>query len=586
MGSVCKANAKTHNDKSASSISQSRNSGCCKSANSPTEKIMFLQRTAGNQAVQRLIKSRALQAKLRIGQTNDIYEQEADRVAEQVMRMPDPVIERRCAMCDEDEKKVLQTKESPGQPLDSATRAFMETRFGHDFSGVRVHTDSKAAESTRAVNALAYTVGMDVMFGEGQHAPDTGVGRRLIAHELTHVVQQSHGGICSDLDLGVQHDKSDEADASKAAQSQILVSVRGKTPVKIARQSMDPRHARGYGGEQSMGFGYSQEKGWILVEGPSGAAGHGVTTKGFDGVAYNINADELHLIDNKSLKAETASSATAITKNLKKNLDALIQKVAGIHDIPKKSRILQLLKEMRNNIALGKKIPENTKLIVTGEGGRVKFVSPSLKKQGVEFRKSGMTDLPPAGKGASKPPSTPAAPKPLPTPTTAPGKKTQPSPTKQPPAGGSEGLKAEIGTPNMRGLQVSGPSARGEAIGAGINLAFMGANFVLNLINDQIQKRRVNEALNRIEPLLRTQRQQNPELGILLIFYYSQYQAPEESLIRPGAVFGHIECYTGNTPDEARVRWFNTPSIRQGFGQNIKEFTQQVWIPPLVIQRR
>jgi hypothetical protein len=79
---------------------------------------------------------------------------------------------------------------SPGQPLDAATRAFMEPRFGHDFSEVRVHTDAKAAESARAVNALAYTVGRDVVFGVGQYAPTSGAGRRLMAHELAHVMQQ------------------------------------------------------------------------------------------------------------------------------------------------------------------------------------------------------------------------------------------------------------------------------------------------------------------------------------------------------------------------------------------------------------
>ena len=60
---------------------------------------------------------------------------------------------------------------APGQPLDATTRAFMEPRFGHDFSRVRVHSDAKAAESARAVNALAYTVGQDVVFGVGQYAP-------------------------------------------------------------------------------------------------------------------------------------------------------------------------------------------------------------------------------------------------------------------------------------------------------------------------------------------------------------------------------------------------------------------------------
>ncbi|HEX6776892.1 MAG TPA: DUF4157 domain-containing protein [Ktedonobacterales bacterium] len=79
---------------------------------------------------------------------------------------------------------------SPGQPLDAGTRAFMEPRFGHDFSQVRVHTDARAAASAQAVNALAYTVGRDVVFGAGQYAPGMSSGRQLLAHELVHTIQQ------------------------------------------------------------------------------------------------------------------------------------------------------------------------------------------------------------------------------------------------------------------------------------------------------------------------------------------------------------------------------------------------------------
>jgi Domain of unknown function (DUF4157) len=79
---------------------------------------------------------------------------------------------------------------SPGQPLDAASRAFFEPRFGHDFSKVRVHADRDAAESARRVNALAYTVGRDMVFGQGQFSPHSSSGRRLLAHELAHTVQQ------------------------------------------------------------------------------------------------------------------------------------------------------------------------------------------------------------------------------------------------------------------------------------------------------------------------------------------------------------------------------------------------------------
>ncbi|MGH9764800.1 MAG: DUF4157 domain-containing protein [Blastocatellia bacterium] len=85
---------------------------------------------------------------------------------------------------------VSEVLRSPGQPLDSTTRAFMEPRFGHDFSRVRVHTDRRAGESARATNALAYTAGQNVVFGEGNYRPNTPDGKRLLAHELTHVVQQ------------------------------------------------------------------------------------------------------------------------------------------------------------------------------------------------------------------------------------------------------------------------------------------------------------------------------------------------------------------------------------------------------------
>jgi hypothetical protein len=87
---------------------------------------------------------------------------------------------------------VHEVLRSPGRPLDNHTRGFMESRFGRDFSQVRVHTDTKAAESARAVHAQAYTVGKDLVFETGQYVPQTTTGNSLLAHELTHVIQQSH----------------------------------------------------------------------------------------------------------------------------------------------------------------------------------------------------------------------------------------------------------------------------------------------------------------------------------------------------------------------------------------------------------
>ncbi|MEM9267206.1 MAG: DUF4157 domain-containing protein [Cyanobacteria bacterium P01_F01_bin.13] len=158
-----------------------------------------------------------IQAKLTVGQPNDKYEQEADRVAEQIMRMPasgtvgiggtrsqPPRIQRLCANCEDEEK--LQTNETPGstpevtppvasriqslqgggQPLSASARNFFEPRFGQDFSHVRVHTD----ESAQSLDALAYTMGNNIVFRQGQYAPETTSGRQLLAHELVHTLQQ------------------------------------------------------------------------------------------------------------------------------------------------------------------------------------------------------------------------------------------------------------------------------------------------------------------------------------------------------------------------------------------------------------
>lgn len=105
---------------------------------------------------------------------------------------------------------------SAGHSLESASQAFMGSRFGHDFSAVRIHSDAQAAASARAVNALAYTVGRDVLFAAGQYAPSTHEGRHLLAHELTHVLQQ--GAVDASGGLRPANESSSaEANADAAA---------------------------------------------------------------------------------------------------------------------------------------------------------------------------------------------------------------------------------------------------------------------------------------------------------------------------------------------------------------------------------
>lgn len=177
--------------------------------------FLRLQRLYGNQFVQRVIAQHAIQAKLKIGQPGDIYEQEADRIAEQVMKMAEPPVQRQPEEEEEkEEEEELQMKASPGQipdvgpdiesrinamkgggqPLPVSTRAFFEPRFGYDFSQVRVHNDVRAVETARTLNARAFTTGRDVVFGGGRYAPETVRGRQLLAHELVHTIQQSAFG--------------------------------------------------------------------------------------------------------------------------------------------------------------------------------------------------------------------------------------------------------------------------------------------------------------------------------------------------------------------------------------------------------
>jgi hypothetical protein len=194
-----------------------------------------LQRRFGNQGTQALLRARSrgaerassaveearfaiggrpgqatLQTSSRgaISQPGDALEREAERTADEVMRMPQPsapverehasVLQRSAAGAAVHETIppiVHEVLRSPGRPLDGSTRAFMEPRFGQDFSGVRVHTGEHAADAASSIDARAFTSNRNVVFGAGEYAPQTEAGRRLLAHELTHVVQQGTGRI-------------------------------------------------------------------------------------------------------------------------------------------------------------------------------------------------------------------------------------------------------------------------------------------------------------------------------------------------------------------------------------------------------
>jgi len=124
---------------------------------------------------------------------------------------------------------VQEALRSPGRPLDAATRAFMEPRFGHDFSRVRVHTDIPAADSARAVNSLAYTVGQSVVFGQSHYQPATDRGRKLLAHELVHVLQQGNMQIKPVMPLSIDSPAGPmEQEAHRVADAVMLMPARDR----------------------------------------------------------------------------------------------------------------------------------------------------------------------------------------------------------------------------------------------------------------------------------------------------------------------------------------------------------------------
>lgn|GEM_PF-3383535 len=165
------------------------------------------------------------QPKLSINQPNDVYEQEADAMAERVMHapiakaadffQPKPVatniVQQKCAHCEDEEKvqrkvstgtatgselpsSVHCAVNSGGQSMDAGTRNFMESGFGYDFGNVQIHNDSQAQQSAASINALAYTHHNHIVFGKGQYQPHTHSGKQLLAHELVHTIQQNQLG--------------------------------------------------------------------------------------------------------------------------------------------------------------------------------------------------------------------------------------------------------------------------------------------------------------------------------------------------------------------------------------------------------
>ena len=168
--------------------------------------LAHLHSTIGNQSVGRLLRrietesapSSGVRRNLEIRSSGDSLESDADRMTDKVLRMSDSPKSHKLSANPAGARQQSSggsVLPSSGEPLSDSLREHYEPRFAHDFSRVRVHAGAQAAESARALGARAYTAGRDIVFGRGQFAPETGVGKNLLAHELAHVVQQDRGQV-------------------------------------------------------------------------------------------------------------------------------------------------------------------------------------------------------------------------------------------------------------------------------------------------------------------------------------------------------------------------------------------------------
>ncbi|MFX1555447.1 MAG: DUF4157 domain-containing protein [Promethearchaeota archaeon] len=255
--------------------------------------VLNLQQTYGNRYMQRVMGK--VQAKLIVNPPDDIYEKEADRVADAVTRAPAPGIQRQVGEEQEtaikrasgiqrqdekpeEEEKSVQAKLSKGQPnivsedleadinaargggqsLPSSLRDSLEPRLGHDFSHVHIHTDAKADKLSQQLGARAFTTGHDIFFREGAYQPGSDSGRGLIAHELTHVVQQGAARVSrqAETEQATAGSKEEVQKKMKDAVDKLKTKLEKKYVEEILRATAEC---------QAQGMGESSYK-WAMEE--------------------------------------------------------------------------------------------------------------------------------------------------------------------------------------------------------------------------------------------------------------------------------------------------------------------------------
>jgi len=247
-----------------------------------------LQRSYGNAYVQRLLRSHALQAKLTVNPPDDIYEKEADQVAEMVTKSPGAAIQRqaeeeepeeeeesevsakmavsRTPEVSEDVEGRINAARGSGEALPDSIRASLEPHFGRDFSDVRVHAGAEADALSQQLGAKAFTTGQDIFFRSGDYQPESEEGKKLLGHEMTHVVQQGGAAVSRQAVEAEEKAPAGEREAEEALDEAKAKAISDMSTANIRALLYEAAHCQQIGAEQSAQSALDQASNEALAD--------------------------------------------------------------------------------------------------------------------------------------------------------------------------------------------------------------------------------------------------------------------------------------------------------------------------------
>jgi hypothetical protein len=487
----------------------------------------------------------------------------------------------------------------------------MATRFGRDLGHVRVHSEGNANASARALRASAYTVDRHVVFAPGEFAPETPSGERLLIHELTHVVQ-ARSATSAGVGSAPRTDTA-EMEAERNARTSFM----GQMPVVESTSAFRLQRQSDTGGDvndpQPPRRVIYIDANVIEEELNRGNAAAAATLKQFlanadlrmaKWIYYELverprdpetrTANRL-LIEETGIRVEPAytSQGKRVDLRLKNEPKQVVSErdlqlvgAAAEAAASTKVEIWSFDKVFRNN---PKGVTARFGVSVAPESNMARASTKVDKDYNVARALMGLPEIhiSPTGEvrrggggpvGGSTPPTGPGGPGGGAGVVSPPGAATA-APEVQAGKVASDGTRAVVGSPVQPVIE-SGPSPRGVAVANAVVVGLQGVNFVLNTINDHIQGRRAQAALDAKGPAIELMRRQHPDHWILLVFFYQQPQPHPDSPIVPGPEFVHIEIASGVTRDEAQESWARAPAVRPA-RRGSDQVTEERWLPPI-----